>query len=85
VQHRKTLIAAIVFGAIAGWCGNLPRFQHLMRQTDVPGYDDSRVSAIEVWHDTQSGVEFICVFVGKNGSYTPPVTLSCFPTGRNWK
>jgi len=36
---------------------------------------------IRVYHDLESGQEFTCVYSGVDLGYS----VSCFPTGRNWK
>lgn len=58
------------------------RFKHLVTQTDFP--NDSKIVSIEVYHDTISGQEFMCVF-GDDATKEGYKSVSCLPTGRNWK
>lgn len=41
------------------------------------------VKGFEVWHDKESGQEFICAVA--SSTITSRDKVSCFPTGRNWK
>lgn len=43
----------------------------------------SEISRFEVWHDRESGQEFICAFPVTNMASAEKT--SCWPTGRNWK
>lgn len=55
------------------------RYERLQRQEVQTGFVDH----IETWHDNESGNEFSCVqsYAEYGGIYS----ISCFPTGRNWK
>jgi hypothetical protein len=56
------------------------RFEHLYTKKFGFTDDSTTFHAIETWHDTESGTEFTCVIVS---DYV--YSVSCFPTGRNWK
>jgi hypothetical protein len=83
----------LLLGA-AAWLGvshahaqQRPRFELLLIEKPE-GYNgkfnsDNRteVRRFEVWHDRESGVEFVCTSENADEGFQ----VSCFPTGRNWK
>lgn len=77
---KKILIALLLFTAAAS-AGNSDDMQQLQDY----GYVGSSTKGglyFARWHDKQSGVEFICA---ENSRWNNDSSVSCFPTGRNWK
>ena len=75
-MKKKIIAAAIVI--LVGctiYAQTQPRFERLLKERHDEYHD------FQVWHDRESGVEFICVYSGVNMGNS----VSCFPTGRNWK
>jgi hypothetical protein len=60
-----------------------PRFQLIDVEKQSRYNDRTEVHHFEVWHDQQSGQEFICGFPVTNLASAEKIT--CWPTGRNWK
>jgi hypothetical protein len=52
-----------------------PRFEMLLQEYH-PGFD-TRIDYFEVWHDKETGQEFVCTMVHSS--------VSCLLTGRSWK
>lgn len=83
--HWFMLLLACTAAAFAvGGAKEKYRFEELQWQTT-----DSFVNTFTVWHDKESGIEFICakswnVVNGWNQPVSSP-SISCFPTGRSWK
>lgn len=65
-----------------------PRFEQIYNEfIDPPDDGNSPNKTIlrnfEVWHDRESGQEFICA--DPMTSLASAYKVSCWPTGRNWK
>ncbi len=52
-----------------------PRFEQLLSE------NHGDYAKIRVWHDRETGQEFICVYSGVDLGNS----VSCFATGRSWK
>lgn len=57
------------------------RFEQLLWERTHDEAD--AVRGFEVWHDKQSGQEFICVVA--SSTYASRDKVSCFPSGRSWR
>jgi hypothetical protein len=54
--------------------------RYIRLDKETTGHGEWRaVRKFETYHDTQSGVEFVCAFGDDDGA------MSCFLTGRSWK
>lgn len=59
----------------------VPRFELKLKEytnTDL-NHKDTYIERMEVWHDKESGAEFVCFIGDTHGN------PSCVPTLRNWK
>jgi hypothetical protein len=75
-MKKKIIIATILI--LAGYTIHAemrPRFELISEE------DQGRYRMFKVWHDRESGQEFTCVYSGVDLGFS----VSCFPTGRNWK
>lgn len=86
-MRRALVVIMFLLCAFAlGQRGSTKRFEEI--NAEVPN-NGSVVTLITVWHDKESGAEFICaagnqIRDGWNQPVqTPPI--SCFTTGRVWK
>jgi hypothetical protein len=87
---RKVVLAVLIFvGAVALYASYppslvtppRPRFEAIYWEG---AQNKNMIAAFEVWHDKESGQEFICARSYYNGLGTAQVPISCWPTGRTW-
>jgi hypothetical protein len=75
-MKKKILFAvALILAGYAIHAEVQPRFRELLSEDHGP------YAKFRVWHDLETGQEFICVYSGVDQGNS----VSCFPTGRNWK
>lgn len=75
-MKKKILIGvALIFAGYALHAQAPQRFEKLLSE------HHENYARFSVWHDKESGQEFTCVHSYVDLGYS----VSCFPTGRNWK
>lgn len=74
---RKKIAVAVLL-VLTGYvlhAQTTPRFERLNSESH------GEYVRFSVWHDREAGEEFVCVHSGVDLG----LSVSCFPTGRNWK
>lgn len=79
----KNLILCLLFITTVALAGDQPRprFEKLYEE-EISG---KVVQQMTVFHDKESGVEFICAESIRATGYAYAPTVSCWNTGRIWK
>jgi len=84
---KRKIAFAVVFLAGLAVGGDYPHPRFELKGYEQTNNYDNELTIVEVYHDKDSGIEFICAskLVDRDGQHDNRIpAISCFPTGRKW-